>query len=297
MVLIIQRKDYIIALKNNRMRIIVLTLLVLNTFLSNAQETKKPLIVFVTGDHEYSSEQTMPIIAAMLEKDYAMKVIVLKSQPDYNAEENVPGLEVMDKADLAVFFLRWRRLPAEQVKHIEQYLQTGKPIVGFRTSTHAFNYPKGHQLEKWNAFGEFALGSPPGWGGKAEHTHCGHTCSTDVKIIQQAKDHPILMGVDTAFHVKSWLYKVIPDYPAKGSTWLLMGKAVNAEKQNFVDNPVAWTWKTSSGAKVFTTTMGHPEDFKVEAFQRLVINGIHWALDRPTPTWKGKADINVSYRE
>ncbi|HZG25045.1 MAG TPA: ThuA domain-containing protein, partial [Chitinophagaceae bacterium] len=198
---------------------------------------------------------------------------------------------------LAVFFLRWRRLPAEQVKYIDDYLKSGKPLVGFRTSTHSFNYPKGHQLEKWNAFGEFALGAPPGWGGPANHTHCGHTCSTDVSLIKEAATHPILTGVDPSFHVRSWLYKVLPDYPAKGSSWLLMGKAINPEKQGFVDNPVAWTWKTQAGGRVFTTTLGHPEDFNVEAFQRLVINGIHWTLNKPVPKkWHGKITMNVPYR-
>lgn len=257
---------------------------------------KKPLVVFVTGDHEYSSEGSMPLLAAELEKNYGMRVKVLQSSPDHNAEENIPGLEALKGADLAVFFLRWRRLPAEQIKYIDDYLKSGKPIVGFRTSTHAFNYPKGHALEKWNAFGEFALGAPPGWGGQANHTHCGHNCSTDVTVINASAKHPVLTGVDSSFHVRSWLYKVLPDYPAKGATWLLMGKAVDSETKGFADNPVAWTWKTAAGARVFTTTMGHPEDFTIEAFQRLVVNGIHWSLGKEVPEkWKGKMVINVPY--
>ena len=169
--------------------------------------------------------------------------------------------------------------------------------MGLRTTTHAFNYPKGHPLEKWNAFGEFALGSPPGWGGPAGHTHCGHLCTTDVSVIKEAAKHPILTGVDPAFHVSSWLYKVLPDYPAKGSTWLLMGKAVNPDKAGFQDNPVAWTWQTAAGGKVFATTLGHPADFSVEAFQRLLINAVHWSLSKPVPEkWKGKIHINVPYR-
>lgn len=259
-------------------------------------KAKKPIVVFVTGDHEYSSEGTMPLIAEELARNYGMQVKVLQAHPDYKSEENIPGLEALREADLAVFFLRWRRLPEDQVKYIDEYLKSGKPVVGFRTSTHAFNYPKGHPLEKWNAFGEFALGSPPGWGGKSEHTHCGHECSTDVSLIPAAAKHPILKGVDPKFHVTSWLYKVLPDYPAKGSTWLLMGKAVNPNKPDFADNPVAWTWQTPAGGRVFATTMGHPADFQVEAFQRLVINGIHWALNKPIPNnWKGKMAINVPY--
>jgi type 1 glutamine amidotransferase len=269
-----------------------------SVFSSAQSGSKKPNVVFVTGDHEYSSEATMPLLAQALKERYGMEVKVLKSEPDHNAEENIPGLEALKDADLAVFFLRWRRLPASQVKFIDDYLKSGKPVVGLRTSTHAFNYPKGHALEGWNAFGEFALGAPPGWGGAAGHTHCGHECSTDVSVIKKNAKHPILTGVDPSFHVSSWLYKVLPDYPAKGSTWLLMGKAVNPDKSGFEDNPVAWTWQTPAGGKVFATTMGHPADFKVESFQRLMVNAIHWALSKPAPQkWKGKIPIDVPYRQ
>ncbi|MCY7352213.1 MAG: ThuA domain-containing protein [Cytophagaceae bacterium] len=257
---------------------------------------KKPLVVFVTGDHEYSSEATMPLLAQELEKKYGLRVRVLKADPDQNAEENIPGLEALKEADLAVFFLRWRRLPAGQVAYIDEYLKSGKPVVGFRTSTHAFNYPKGHELEKWNAFGEFAFGSPPGWGGAAKHTHYGHRSTTDVTVIPEAAKNPILTGIDPSFHMSSWLYRVLPDYPAKGTTWLLMGKSVNPDKEA-IANPVAWTWKNQWGGKSFFTTLGHPEDFKVESFQRLVVNAIHWTLNKPVlDKWKGKVAINVPYR-
>ncbi len=258
--------------------------------------TKKPYIVFVTGDHEYGGEATLPIIAAELEKAYGFRTKVLKASPDHNAEENIPGLEVLKEADVAVFFLRWRRLPADQVKYIEDYLKTGKPLVGFRTTTHAFNYPKGHALEKWNSFGEMAFNAPPGWGGKAGHTHYGHESSTDVTIIAAAASNPILTGVGTNFHARSWLYKVLPHYPTKGSTLLLKGHSVNPDKKEATDNPVAWTGQNSYGGKFFMTTLGHPEDFALEPFQRLVINAIHWASGKAVPKkWAGKIDIDVPY--
>ncbi|MGF6847070.1 type 1 glutamine amidotransferase [Chitinophaga sp. W3I9] len=266
-------------------------------FAQSSKEIKKPLVVFVTGDHEYSSEETMPLIAAVLEKDYGMKTIVLKASPDYNSEENIPGLEALKHADLAVFFLRWRRLPPEQLAYIDAYLKSGKPVMGFRTTTHAFHFPEGHASEKWNAFGEFALNAPPGWGGAAKHTHYGHESSTDVRIIPEQAGNPILTGVAKNFHVRSWLYRVLPDYPVKGSTWLLMGKAVNPDKEA-IENPVAWTGTNAFGGRVFMTTLGHPEDFSQESFQRLVINAIHYELGLKIPRkWKGKMNIQVPYRE
>ena len=260
-----------------------------------AQIKIKPLVVFVTGDHEYSGEETLPLIATELEKNYGLNTKVLKASPNQNAENNIPDLEILAKADLVVFFLRWRQLPVKQLEFIDKYLKSGKPVMGFRTSTHAFNFPKGHESEKWNAFGEFALNAPPGWG-KSGHTHYGHKSTTDVSVIEAVKKHPILRGISPNFHVSSWLYRVLPDYPTKGSEWLLMGKSVNPDKEA-IENPVAWTGKNSFGAKIFMTTLGHPEDFQVADFQRLIINAIHWELGKKVPTkWKGKIEINVPYR-
>jgi len=277
-------------------RLFLLATFLLATSTSIAQPTaKKPLVVFVTGDHEYSSELTMPLFAAELEKNYGLRTKVLKSVPDYNGEKDIPGLEALAEADLAVFFLRWRQLPQEQLDRIEAYLKSGKPVMGFRTTTHAFNYPDGDPRKRWNAFGEFAFGSPPGWGGAAKHTHYGHQSTTDVTVIPEAAKNPILTGVDPSFHVASWLYRVLPDYPAKGAVPLLMGKSVNPDKPA-TDNPVAWTWKNEWGGKTFLTTLGHPEDFRVPAVQRLVINAVHWGLGKPVPkTWKGPLTIDVPY--
>src|SRR5690349_8234524 len=80
-------------------------------------KSNKPLVVFVVGEHEYSSEATMPLMAKELEEHYGMRTKVLSAFPDQNAEENIPGLEALKDADLVVFFLRWRRLPAEQIKY------------------------------------------------------------------------------------------------------------------------------------------------------------------------------------
>lgn len=268
-----------------------------DSFQSSAQsKAKKPLIVFVTGDHEYSSEATMPLIAAELEKNYGMRTIVLKSAPDHNSEENIPGLEVLKEADLAVFFLRWRRLPEDQLKYIDDYLKSGKPLMGFRTTTHAFNFPAGHKSEKWNGFAELAFGAPGGWG-KGGHNHYGHLSTTEVSVIPAQNKNPILTGVLPNFHADSWLYHVLPDYPLKGTTWLLMGKSVNPDRAA-IDNPVAWTWKTAAGGKSFMTTLGHPLDFNDPSFQRLVINAIHWTVGKPVPkTWAGKMAMNVPYRQ
>ncbi len=258
-------------------------------------------IVFVTGDHEYSSERTMPLLAVALQTNFGFRTTVLyatepNGRRNESYEKNIPGLEALRTADLAVFFLRWRQLPKEQLDFIQEYLDSGKPLIGFRTTSHAFKYAGSNALARWNAFGEFAFGTPPGWGA-AGHTHYGHDSSTDVSVADGADANPILQGVDKNFHVRSWLYRVLPEYPPKNATWLLVGRAVDPDKPA-QPNPVAWIWQTKQGARSFYTSMGHPEDFQSEPFQRLVVNAIFWALNRPPPAaWPGRLPIAVSYEK
>lgn len=252
-------------------------------------------VVFVTGDHEYGGEETMPLLADELERNYDLKATVLKAFPDQNAEENIPGLEALAEADLAIFYLRWRRLPEEQVTHIDAYVKSGRPVMGFRTTSHSFKYPEGHPLEHWNAWAADTFGAPPGWG-QDGHTHYGHEASTDVSIIESAADHPVMKGVTGPFHVRSWLYHVLPKWPPSDATRLLMGKAIDPNKPA-EDNPVAWTWTNKHRGRVFFTTLGHPEDFVAEPMERLVINAVHWCLDRPVPDpWKGPFKMDAPYR-
>ena len=67
-----------------------------------------------------------------------------------------------------------------------------------------------------------------------------------------------------------------------------MGTSVNPDKPAIPNNPIAWTFQTKQGARAFYTSMGHPEDFDVEPFQRLIVNAVFWCLQKPEPTWPGK---------
>ena len=73
--------------------------------------------------------------------------------------KGLPGLEKLRKGGRGGFYARFLTLPDEQLKWLTDYLEAGKPMVGFRTSTHAFAYPNSPNA-KWNdGFGHDALGS------------------------------------------------------------------------------------------------------------------------------------------
>jgi type 1 glutamine amidotransferase len=179
--------------------------------------------------------------------------------------------------------MRFLTLPPNQLAHISNYLASGKPIVALRTTTHAFDYPITDNRHSWNDFGRQVLGT-------AYYAHVGD--HTDVTIAPKAGDHPILTGLPrTTTRMPSQLYTaVIPD----DATPLLIG-STTGDRRVLVSQfgwtwfppepryPIAWTWHTPAGAKVFTTTLGSVEDLEQPLARRLVINAIHWAVDLPAP--------------
>ena len=254
--------------------------------ISQKNGSLSPHVVFVTGDEEYRSEESMPMIANILHHNHGMKVTICYAidpnsgmiNPDYLL--GIQGLEALDKADLVVFFIRFRQLPDDQFEKILAYLESGRPIIGFRTSTHAFLYNENDPRSIWNdAFGTKIFGQK--W-----ITHHGHhevRPLTHVYRQAENKNHPILLGVNS-FQAHSWLYHVHGGkHRLQGDYKLLLnGHALlSTHIENLdlypLDNPVAWT-NSYLGARVFFTTLGHPYDFQEPALRKLVVNGIFWAL-------------------
>lgn len=252
-------------------------------------------VVFVTGDEEYRSEESMPMLARILERDYGMETTVLFATDkdgfvDPNRSDHIPGLAALESADLMVMFTRFRALPDSQLRHILDYADSGRPMVGFRTSTHAFNYPEDSPHaealnESWprRVFGQR-------WIVHHGHFDDGAAPLTAVRRIEWRTAHPILRGV-RPFEAFSWLYHVDGggDELHGDSRVLLTGTALRTNQTEGVEsgrypltNPVAWTrsYTGASGepARVFFTTLGHPYDFRDESMRKLALNGILWAL-------------------
>lgn len=237
--------------------------------------SKQPHVVFVTGDCEYRSEVSMPMIAKILETRHGMKCTVCFPKNDKGELatkylKNVEGLEALKTADLAVFYVRYRQLPDDQLKLIQDYVASGKPCIGLRTTTHAFRYEQAPNNKLNDGFGREVFGQK--W-----ISHHGHDSSTNVTVT--AQDHPITRGVAPKFHCRSWLYNV---KPLVGDCQILaLGDAVKGEKpidKTFGEqNPVAWT-KQHNGGRVFFTTLGHPKDFEDANVRRLLVNAIFWAM-------------------
>ncbi len=259
---------------------------------TEVQKALGPHIVFVIGDDEYRSEESMPMLAKILQRELDAKISLCYSVNkegyiDPSCQSHIDNLEALKTADLMVMFTRFRALPDEELKLILDYVESGKPIVGFRTSTHALLYKDDKSKEYYNN------DWPAKIFGQQWITHHGHFDDgakplTQVSILKSG--HAILSGIKP-FDAFSWLYHVDGgDWTLQGDcTKLLLGKALKTNHGNELHkypltNPVAWT-KTYTGtsgikARVFFTTLGHPYDFKNENMRRLAVQGIFWALGK-----------------
>jgi type 1 glutamine amidotransferase len=252
-------------------------------------------IVLVSGDEEYRSEQALPQLARILSQHHGFDCTVLfaidpkDGTINPNQSDNIPGLEALDSADLMILFTRFRDLPDAQMKHIVDYVESGRPVVAMRTTTHAFDLKtsKTYQRYSWNSkewdggFGRQVLGET--W--IAHHGQHG-VQSTRGIVVQGQEKHPILRGIrNGAIWVPTDVYKVRLPLP-NGAQPLVLGEVLQGMnssdppvtgKQNDPLMPVAWTM-THAGARIFTTTMGSAQDLLNESFRRLLVNACYWGI-------------------
>jgi type 1 glutamine amidotransferase len=244
-------------------------------------------IVMIAGDHEYRSEEILPALARILARTYGFKCSVFFTLDDDGFIEpgssNIAGLEALKTADLMVVGLRFQNFPAEQMQHFVDYLERGGPVVGIRTSTHAFQIAEGpYRRYAWNyegddylaGFGRQVLGET--WVG---HYGENHAQSSRLVLVGDQAEHPILRGVADV-HVVSGGYNADP---MPGSVTLALGEVLNGMTPDAPRDPakdllpVAWTRTYAGGGRVFATTHGASEDFLNPGFRRLMINAALWS--------------------
>ena len=278
---------------------------------------KGKTVVLISGDEEYRSEEALPQLAKILATRHGFDTVTLfaiepaTGEINPNNGRNIPGLEALAKADLVVMGLRFRALPPEQMKLIDEYLMKGKPVIGLRTSTHAFNMPKDHpfahygngyngEKKEWadGGFGRLVLGEK--W---ISHHGSHGKQATRGRIVETQKSNPILRGIgDGEIFGPTDVYGVRLPLPGDSAP-LVLGEVVTGMaasdpavkgKVNEPMMPVAWTksYQLPGGAKgqAFTTTMGASQDLENEAFRRLLVNAAYQLTGLAVPS---KAEVGI----
>lgn len=224
------------------------------------KDDARKTVCIIAAEDEYKTELSLPEFAAkQLGKDYRVRFVFA----DAKVRHHLPGLEQLKDADLLLLSVRRRPLKADELAAVKTFVESGKPVVAIRTSSHAFapkpneKVPEG--VAQWPEFDEQVLGG----------NYTGHypKMATAVAV---TGSHPVLEGVKP-FTSNSWLYKAGP--VAADCTVLLTGTVAANPTE-----PAAWVRVRPGGGKVFYTSLGHVDDFADANFQRLLKNAVAWAV-------------------
>lgn len=292
-------------------------------------------IVLIAGDEEYRSEEALPQLAKILALRHGFRCTVLFSmdrergiiQP--NVTGDIPGLEALESADLMIIFTRFRNLKHEQMQQIDDYLRSGRPVIGIRTATHAFkinggpwarysNGYHGDETEWTDGFGRLVLGEK--W--VAHHGSHRHQ-STRGRIVPGAKDHPIARGLtDENIWGPSDVYRVRLPLPHDLKP-IVLGEVINRAgeyddtdpyygmkptdsegdaSKNDPMMPIAWcgNYKIPGGeqGRVFASTIGAANDMTSEGVRRLLVNAAYWctSLEDSIPKCGTEVDMVGEYK-
>ena len=253
-------------------------------------------IVFVSGDEEYRSEEALPLLAKILAVHHGFKCTVLfaidPETGEINPEEqtNIPGLHHLTTADMMVLFTRFRELPDDQMRYIVDYTNSGKPVMGLRTATHAFSYTRNLK----SPYAKYSFNSEEFDGGYGRQVlgetwinhHGNHGKESTRGIIDtNASGHPILRGVDDVWGPTD----VYGTTTLAGNPQVLLHGQVlvgmepsDPPKPGSPTMPLAWiknyTGEQGAESRVFCTTMGASVDLESKGLRRLLVNACYWCM-------------------
>ncbi len=261
----------------------------------SAEGSPRGKIVLVAGDEEYRTEESMPMLAKILSKHHRFDCTVLFSMSedgnyiDPNNSTGVQGWKALDDADLMIIGTRFRTPNESDAKHITKFLDDGKPLIGFRTSTHAFNGKSsfGDKL----AYGKFGRNI---FGEEWVSHHGKHKVqgARGVVVAANAK-HPILTSVGEIFS-PSDVYGV--KHLTDQDTVLLRGavtESLDPSSANVTgpknDPMQAFAWLHSyespdgTSGLSFCTTSGASVDFADADLRRLLVNAAYFLTGNDVP--------------
>jgi type 1 glutamine amidotransferase len=215
-----------------------------------AAEAPPLKICLLSASAEYESDKSLADFQKFLENRYR---VTCQRAFGKDKGDGLPGLEALDTADLMIVYTRRIKLPADQLERIKKYIASGRPILGIRTASHAF--------ENFKEFDHDVLGGD----------YKGHYTNSiaQVELATDRPIHPVIAGV-TPFSSRK-LYKnpsISPD------DIVLLNATISGHRE-----PVAWV-RERNGGRVFYTSLGVQEDFKQESFRQLLLNAVFWCAGR-----------------
>ena len=252
----------------------------------------KPYVHIFAAEAEYGAFYSMPMLAEILNHHHGFNVSVSYSldeegNVDSRVRDGLRGFDLLEHADLVVFFTRTKELTKESSQQLQRYLDSGKPIVGFRTANHGFTFPNDStdadylRNEGWTHKGPKLCDM---WKHKFGGHHGGSPKDGDLTSISlgaKPSKHPILNGFKP-YRDPRHLYILLKE-PGKDHhdfTPLVFGEALKIfpHKADLPKTQPTVVISETARRMVYSSTCG-ADTFRHESTRRLAIQSIFWALD------------------
>ena len=210
-------------------------------------------LCLVSGAPSYESDESLTKLVDYLQRRLNIHWSVARR----SAVNDLPGLANLATCDCMVLFAQRMAIGGEQLDCIKRYCDRGGPIVAIRSA--------GCALANWPAFDRRVLGVTT----VGNH---GRTPRPFVRLEDRSMLHPILDRVEP-FHAGGSLCKVVK-VASDGACLLTATVGGHGE-------PVALA-RHHRGGRVFSTTLGHPTDFRQPSFLRMLANAVAWTAKHDT---------------
>ena len=138
-------------MKNSKLLSLLFLAFPFNLF---AQKGKNLQVVIISACNEYVSHITLKEYKNNLEKNYSnIHVTLLQAAGPINEKDEfstLEGTEALRNCDVLLIFARRTTISGKALDDIRQYVNSGKPFIALRTSSHGF--------QGWPDFDKTVLG-------------------------------------------------------------------------------------------------------------------------------------------
>lgn len=241
------------------------------------KDDTRPVIAFLTAENEYSSNLSLPEFGhnLLLTEGVNCEYAVGKPQDEGDDRYNMENLQILEDASLAVIYVRRRGYVPEKMNMIKDFVKRGKPVLGIRTASHAFDprikpaqsnaFLAG--LASWPEFDKDILG-----GNYVGHTDSKVKSTATFTVVPGMEGHPLLKDVPLNNFTSAGTLYTNQSLRSDNAQVVLIGTIPGQLPQ-----PVLWVNKTDKNHVIYTS-IGTVDDFQNESFIRLLKNSISWLL-------------------
>ena len=240
------------------------------------KDDSRRVVAFLSAESEYNSNLTLARFGHELLLTEGVNCEFATGEPieEVRSIHNIENLQILEDADLAVFFIRRRGLEPAKMALIRDYINRGGPVLGIRTASHSFapQVPKGQSKDFLSGFATWPEFDAEILGGNYKG-HFSNKTITVISAVPGMESHPLLKDVELKdFTSSDGIYRN-QSLASEKAQVILFGTITDQPSQ-----PMLWV-NNNGKNNVIYTSMGSVRDFQNVNFRQILKNCVRYLLN------------------